>query len=100
MKFAIFAPALLIAAPLSAQTTPAPAPAVAMAMLSIDSPIEALVADPKAKMIVDANFPGMTAHPAYEQFKGMTLKQLQPLSQGVISEEAVKKAEAALAAVK
>ena len=100
MRFVLLASVLLIAAPLSAQTPPVPAPAVAMAMLSIDSPIEALVADPKAKMIVDANFPGMTAHPAYEQFKGMTLKQLQPLSQGVISEEAVKKAEAELAAVK
>ena len=100
MKFAIFASALLIAAPLLAQTVPAPAPAAATAMLTIDSPIEALVADPKAKAVVDANFPGMTAHPAYEQFKGMSVKQLQPLSQGVITDEAVKKAEAELAAAK
>lgn len=98
MKFFVLAAALLIAAPLAAQT--APAAVEAPAMLTIDSPIEALVADPKAKAVVDANFPGMTAHPAYEQFKGMTLKQLQPLSQGVISEEAVKKAEAELAAAK
>ena len=96
MKFVVLAATLLIAAPLSAQT--APAPVAAPAMLTIDSPIEALVADPKAKAVVDANFPGMTAHPAYEQFKGMTLKQLQPLSQGVITDEAVKKAEAELAA--
>jgi hypothetical protein len=98
MKFVILAAALLVAAPLSAQT--APAPAAAAAMLTIDSPIEALVADPKAKAVVDANFPGMTAHPAYEQFKGMSVKQLQPMSQGVITDEAVKKAEAELAAAK
>ncbi len=100
MKFVILACALMVAAPLSAQTAPAPAPVVATAMLTIDSPIEALVADPKAKMIVDTNFPGMTAHPAYDQFKGMSVKQLQPMSQGVITDEAVKKAEAELAAAK
>lgn len=98
MKFVILACALVLAAPLSAQT--AAGPAAAAVTLTIDSPIEALVANPKAKLIVDANFPGMTAHPAYEQFKGMSLKQLQPMSQGAISEEAVKKAEAELAAVK
>lgn len=98
MKFVILAAALLVAAPLSAQTAPTPAPPAAM--LTIDSPIEALVADPKAKVVVEANFPGMIAHPAYEQFKGMSLKQLQPMSQGAITDEAVKKAEAELAAAK
>ncbi|MFM9851440.1 MAG: hypothetical protein ACKVOJ_01350 [Sphingomonadaceae bacterium] len=86
-----------MAVPLAAQA-PAPAPAAAPAMITIDSPIEAIVADAKGKAVLDATFPGMTAHPAYEQFKGMTLKQLAPLSQGVITDEAIAKAEAALAA--
>ena len=85
------AAALALSTPLAAQTPAAP--------LTIDSPIEVLVADAKAKAVVDANFPGMTAHPAYEQFKGMTLKQLQPMSQGAITDEAIAKATAALTPV-
>lgn len=98
MKYVIASLLLAVtAAPLAAQA-PAPAPAAAPAMISIESPIEAIVADAKGKAIIEANFPGMTAHPAYDQFKGMTLKQLAPLSQGVITDEAIAKAEAALAA--
>ena len=40
--------------------------------------------------------PGLTDHPAYEQFKGMTLRQLQPMSGGVISEERITAVQAAL----
>ncbi len=98
MKFAVILSALLISAPLTAQTPPA-AP-VASAALSIDSPIETLAANAASKAVVDANFPGMTAHPAYEQFKGMTLKQLQPMSGGAISDAAIAKATAELTAAK
>ncbi|MEQ1547451.1 MAG: hypothetical protein ABL918_02250 [Chakrabartia sp.] len=98
MKFAVVLSALLIAAPLTAETPPA-AP-VASVALSIDSPIEALVANAASKAVVDANFPGMTAHPAYEQFKGMSLKQLQPMSGGAISDAAIAKAAAELTATK
>jgi hypothetical protein len=89
----------LLGAPLAAQTAPAPAPAAA-AKLSIDASIEALVADPAGKAVIDANFPGMTTHPAYDQFKGMTLKAVQPFSNGVITDEAIAKATADLAAIK
>ncbi len=100
MKFVPIAAALLtlISGPLAAQTA-APA-AEASAALTIDSPIEQLVANAASKAVLDANFPGMTAHPAYDQFKGMSLKAVQPFSNGVITDEAIAKAAEALASIK
>jgi len=44
--------------------------------------------------------PGLTTHAMYEQFKSMSLKQLQPMSGGKITDEGLTKANEALAAVK
>jgi hypothetical protein len=104
MKNSAFAIALLtmFAAPLSAETpagAPA-APATVAEKLTVDSPIEKIVAQPEGKAAIDANFPGMTSHPAYEQFKGMSLKQIQPMSNGMIKDEAIAKTAEALAAIK
>ena len=101
MKFAIVCSALLagVSAPAVAQTAPAPA-AAAVGAFSIDSPIEQLVANPAAKAVLEADFPGVTTHPAYEQFKAMSLKQLAPYSNGIITDDKLAKASADLAAVK
>jgi hypothetical protein len=99
----VLVPALLvfaaIATPVSAQA-PAAAASEQMAKLSIDTPIEQLAANPVSKAVLDANFPGMTTHPAYDQFKGMSLKAVQPFSNGVITDEAIAKTTADLAAIK
>ena len=96
--------AALIGAPVFAHAPspaiPAAAPAVATSRLNIDMPIEALAADPAGKAVLDANFPGMTTHAMYDQFKSMTLTQVQPMSNGNIKDEAVAKAKADLAAIK
>lgn len=109
--------AALVAAPLAAQTAPAPATppapattpippstatgtAMASSKFSLDTPIETIAADPAGKAVLDATFPGMTAHPMYDQFKGMSLTQLQPMSQGQITDAQIAKAKADLAAVK
>lgn len=95
------AAALTCAAPLCAQTTTAPAPApVAAAKFTVDTPLETIVADPAAKAVIDANMPGLTTHQMYDAFKGMSLKQLQPMSGGKITDEGLAKVGAALAAVK
>jgi hypothetical protein len=98
LAFLVAVLAAFAAAPASAQT--APTPAAAEAKLSIDSSIEALAANPVTKAVLDANFPGMTTHPAYEQFKGMSLKVVQPFSGGAITDEAIAKTAEALAAIK
>lgn len=106
MKFSPLAAVCLAVAGLSAPAAalaqneaPAPAPAAAF---TIDTPIEALMADERAKAVVAANFGGqdLTQHPAYEQFKSLSLKALAPFSQGLITEEMLTKIAADLAAIK
>ncbi|GAO77462.1 hypothetical protein [Sphingopyxis sp. C-1] len=67
--------------------------AAAKVTLSIDTPIETLMANPKARAILDQELPKLDQHPAYSQFKTMSLAKLQPLSAGQIS-------DAQLAAIK
>lgn len=67
---------------------------------TVDTPIETIAADPAGKAVLDADFPGMTTHPMYDQFKGMSLAQVQPMSQGQISDEQMAKAKTDLAALK
>ena len=113
MKLVAFTAALMLtAAPAFAQTAapaPAPAPAAsaaatatatATAKFTLDTPIETIAADPAGKAVLDADFPNMTTHPAYEQFKGMSLAAVQPLSNGQITDEQLAKAKADLAALK
>jgi len=82
----------------SAKLAPTAAPAATS--FSLDTPIETLVADPAAKAVLDAEIPGITAHPMYEQFKTMSLTQLAPMSGGKLSEEALAKTKTRLAAIK
>lgn len=100
------AAALLFLAPGAfAQTAPAPAQAAAAAAavaakFNLDTPIEALVADPKAKAVLDADLPGVTTHPSYDMFKAMSLRAVQPMSNGKLTDEQLKKVETDLAAIK
>ena len=113
MKLACFpAAALLLAAPAAfAQNAPAPAPvaapdsaaapaAVAATKFNLDTPIEVMVADEKAKAVLDTDLPGLTTHPSYEMFKAMSLRQVQPYSGGKLTDEAMTKVETDLAAIK
>jgi hypothetical protein len=104
MKFMkIVALAALMAAfvtPAFAAPAPVAAAPVAAPALTIDTPIVDLVANEKAKAVLDANFPGMTSHPMFDSFKGMSLKAVQPMSGGKITDEAIAKTAAELAAIK
>jgi hypothetical protein len=68
--------------------------------LTTDTPIQDIVANPEGKAVLDKDLPGLTTHAAYDQFKSMSLKDLQPMSQGAISDEALKKVSDDLAKVK
>ena len=104
MKIALIAAAALagLAPAAVAQTAPAPAaaPTAAAAKFNLDTPIEALVADPKAKAVLDADLPGVSTHPSYDMFKGMSLRAVQPMSNGKLTDEQLKKVETDLAAIK
>jgi hypothetical protein len=94
MKTAIFIAALMAAAPALAQGTaapaaPAPAPAAPAAdtKFNLDTPLQDIVADEKGKAVIEKHFPGMIALPEYEMFKAISLTQLQPYSNGKITDE-------------
>lgn len=106
MKFAPFAALGLavlslgaaVAVPAAAQTA-APAAPAAAAAFSLDTPIEALVADARSKAVLDKHLPGIDQHPAFEQFKALSLKALAPYSQGMITDDMLTKVAADLAAI-
>ena len=108
MKIILAAAALAWLAPTMAcaQTAPAPAatPAAApapAAKFSVDTPIEQLVADPQAKAVLEKDgLPGVDQHPQYDSFRSMSLRAVQPYSNGVITDEMLAKLEADLTKIK
>ena len=93
------APAVEATAP-SATAPAADGAAAVAARFNLDTPIESLVADESAKAVLDTDLPGLTTHPSYEMFKGMSLRQVQPLSNGQLTDEMMARTEASLAAIK
>lgn len=80
---------LIIATPVVAQTTPASTPVAAVPAteaLTVESPIAAIMADPAGKASIAKNLPDLPIHPMYESIKGMSLKEVQPMSSGAITD--------------
>ena len=96
--FAFAALAFLAGAPLAASALPTVV-AVQEAKFSVDTPIEQLVADPAAKAVVEKHIPGIDQHPAYDQFKAMSLRQVAPYSEGLITEAMLNAMDAELKAL-
>jgi hypothetical protein len=82
----------------SAPSSPPPVEASSQA-LSIDTPIETLVATPPAKAALDADIPGLTTHPMFDRFKHETLRTLAPKFGGTITDKDLAKVQADLAAL-
>ena len=74
--------------------------AVTTAKLSLDTPVETIVADAAGKAVLEANLPGITTHEHYEHFKAMSLKQIAGMAPDKLTPEALAKVEAGLAALK
>ncbi|MDC8753742.1 hypothetical protein OIK40_03695 [Erythrobacter sp. sf7] len=89
-----------LAAPAFAEDTAAVPATTPAAAFTVDTPIAALMADERAKAVLDKHLPGIDQHPAYEQFKAMSLKALAPFSQGMISDDMLAAIEADLATIK
>lgn len=80
--------ALAAGAAMAAEGAAAPAPATAAAAPSVDNtPIVELVDNPATKAVLDKHLPGVAEHPSYDMFKEMTLRQVEPMSQGMIDDE-------------
>jgi len=104
MKLHIILAATALAAPsiAAAQTVPAPAaaPAASAAKFNLDTPLQDILAHDAAKAVLDKDLPGLTGLPQLEMIKGLSLKQLQPYSDGKLTDEVLAKTEADLAAIK
>ncbi|WP_294303165.1 hypothetical protein [uncultured Sphingomonas sp.] len=79
---------------------PATAAPAAAAKFTLDTPVATLMADARAKAAVDAVLPGVDAHPAYEQFKAMSLNQLAPMAPNLLTADALAKVKIGLDAIK
>ena len=98
--FTVFA--LALAAPVLAQAPAPAAPAapVATTKFNLDTPIEQIVADPKAKAVLDADLPGLTTNDKYEMFKGMSLNQVAGFAPDKMTPERLAKTATDLAPLK
>lgn len=94
----VLAAALALAPVLALTASPVLAEDAA-AKLSIDSSIEALMANEATKAVVIKHLGPLNQHPFYDQFKAMTLPQVQPMSSGAITAETIEKIKADLAAI-
>jgi hypothetical protein len=73
-----------------------PAAPVPPGPLGLNSSIEAICATPAGKAVLDRELPGLTARPEFPMFKAMTLKQLEPMSRGHITDAVLAKIAADL----
>jgi hypothetical protein len=67
--------------------------------LNLNTSIEAICAVPAGKAVLDRDLPGLTTRPEFPMFKAMTLKQIEPMSKGHITDAILAKVQADLAAV-
>ena len=58
--------------------------------LSINSTLGVILADERAKAVLEKHIPGATSHPQLGQAMGMTLKQVASYAQGQITDEILK----------
>lgn len=87
-------------APQAPTTATAPTAPTAATKFSLDTPVATLMADAQAKAAVDAVLPGVAAHPAYEQFKGMSFNQLAPMAPDLLTADTLAKLKTGLGAIK
>lgn len=97
-RFAALAAALMIAG----ASAPALAdeqiekPAAAAEKPTVETPIEKLMANEKTAAVLQKHLPNIDQHPAYGQFKGMSLVALKPWSAGAVTDEIIEKVKADL----
>jgi hypothetical protein len=74
-------------------------PAAPTGGFSLDTPIAALIADPRAKAILDRDVPGMSDDPNLPKFQTLSLRKLAPLSGGQMTPALLAKIGTDLAAI-
>jgi hypothetical protein len=99
-KFALDLPAdETVTAPAEPAAQPLVEPAAAAGGYTLDTPIADLIADPRAKAVLDADVPGLSEDENLPKFKALSLRKLAPLSGGQMTTKLLAKVEADLAAI-
>lgn len=88
----------LLLAPAATEPPTAP-PVTARAPLDAETPIDTIATNPAGKAVLEKEMPNLLSHPAYDQIKAMSLRQLQPYAGGAITDEAIARVDAALKAL-
>ena len=73
--------------------------AAAAVHYTLDTPIKVLVADPAAKAVLDKDLPGMSSDENLPKFEDKSLRQLQPLTGGQLTDALMTEVGADLAAL-
>jgi hypothetical protein len=74
----------------AAQAQPAePAPPA----FTIDTPLKQIAADSGAAAVLNTDVPGLLSDKSFSDIKGMSLKELAPLSSGQITQEMLEKTQ-------
>ena len=68
--------------------------------LTLDTPIEQIASSPAGKAILNKELPGLTSNIIYSRFKKISLKKLQPMSGGRITDQALARIQMELAELK
>jgi hypothetical protein len=81
-----------------AKPPPPPHAAAPTGKLTVDSPIEALMANAATRKVMDKHLPKLAENGHYEMFKDSSLREIAPMSQGKLTDEVLAKINAELAA--
>ncbi|WP_255587172.1 hypothetical protein [Hephaestia mangrovi] len=99
MKIALIAAVVaLVPAAAFAQTGDAPPSALINAHYTLDTPIKDLIADPGAKAVLDKDLPGLSSDENLSKFEDKSLRELQPMTGGQLTDDLMKKVATDLAA--
>ena len=83
----------------AAAKPPAAVSATTKSRFNIDTQIAVLMEHPGAKAVMDRHFPKLTENHHYFMLEDMSVRQLAPMSRGKLTEEALAKIDAELAAI-
>jgi hypothetical protein len=87
------------ATPVPAEAPAPVTPTVPTEPFTRETPIEKIAADPQGAAVLNKDIPGLLTDKSYDFFKSMNLKQIQRLSDGDLTDDAVRQAEADLKAL-
>lgn len=85
--------------PAPRDATPTAMPTTSPGHFSLDTPIADLVADPRAKAVLDRDLPGLSGDENLPKFRTLSLRKLAPLSGGQLTGELLTKVAYDLAAI-